>query len=73
MYVDENLQILLPASVACICSTFLLFQGVKGIAGLDFWDNMNVADGYNGTYGTELFNNKAVELINNHDQSKVVI
>jgi len=38
--------------------------------GLDFWDNMKVATGYNGTYGTELFNNKAIELIQSHNQSK---
>ena len=39
--------------------------------GLDFWDNMKVATGYNGTYGTELFTNKAIDLIIKHDQSKV--
>jgi len=32
---------------------------------------MKVADNYNGSYGTELFGNRAVDLIMQHDQSRV--
>ncbi|XP_067929500.1 arylsulfatase B-like [Watersipora subatra] len=41
--------------------------------GLDFWENMTVAREYNGSYGTELFGNKAVDLIMSHDQSKPML
>ena len=39
--------------------------------GLDFWENMESASNYNGSYGTELFGNRAVDLITQHDQSQV--
>ncbi|KAF6029584.1 hypothetical protein EB796_012153 [Bugula neritina] len=38
--------------------------------GLDLWENMTVASQYNGSYGTELFGKRAVDLILKHDQSK---
>ena len=39
--------------------------------GLSLWDNLKVANNYNGSYGTELFGNRAVDLIMKHDQSQV--
>ncbi|XP_067930057.1 arylsulfatase J-like isoform X1 [Watersipora subatra] len=45
-------------------------NGGKRGAGLDFWENMTVAREYNGSYGTELFGDRAVDLIMSHNQSK---
>ena len=52
------------------CLIFVLCCKIKMI-GLDFWDNLKVANNYNGSYGTELFGNRAVDLIMKHDQSTV--
>ncbi|XP_067930053.1 arylsulfatase J-like isoform X1 [Watersipora subatra] len=45
-------------------------RNASKIIGLDFWENLKVAREYNGSYGTELFGNRAVDLILSHDQSK---
>ncbi|XP_077516111.1 arylsulfatase B-like isoform X1 [Amblyomma americanum] len=45
-------------------------QGETKISGLDFWNGTDPALDANGTYSTDLFAEKAVQLIKNLDKSK---
>ena len=57
----------MPARKLYMAYIFCFFQQI----GLDFWENITVARLYNGAYGTEIFGNRAVDLIMQHDQTKV--